>query len=212
MQPSEFETLTGQTDLDFPEYEAPPPDPAALVRAWLAAAERRGVREPRSMALATADSRGHASNRIVTITGVTGPGLVFASHSCSRKGRELAETGWASGLLYWRETGQQLILSGPVTPLPPAESEALWHGRAVALHPMSVASRQSEPLADPAALRTQATLLAEPETALPRPPRFTGYRLDPTVVEFWCASSDRMHRRLRYERQGPAWTVTRLQP
>ena len=102
-------------DLDFPEYDQPPAEPLELVRSWLVDAVERGVREPRALALATADARGLASNRIVVIISITDRGLVFASHSDSQKGREMAATGWASGLLYWRETGQQ------------SSSPARWH-------------------------------------------------------------------------------------
>ena len=85
---------------------------------------------------------------------------MFTSHSTSRKGRELSATGWASGVLYWRETGQQLILSGPVAQMSDAESDALWFGRPIPLHAMSAASRQSELLEDAAALRAEAERLS----------------------------------------------------
>ncbi|MFF4170106.1 phenazine biosynthesis FMN-dependent oxidase PhzG [Streptomyces sp. NPDC001744] len=209
---SRFESLSGDADLDFPEYDDPPADPMVLVRRWLAGAERRGVREPRSMALATATSGGRASNRIVTVIRETGDGLVFATHSTSRKGRELAETGWASGLLYWRETGRQISLSGPVTPLAPAESDALWAARPVPLHSMTVVSRQSDPLDDPEGMRAEAYRLLETGRALPRPDRFTGYLLAPAEAEFWSAASDRLHRRLAYTRHGARWRTARLQP
>lgn len=212
MDSSRFETLTGSVDLDFPEYDAPPPEPIGLVRSWLAAAVERQVREPLSLALATADLRGRASNRTVTVIAVADEGLVFATHSTSQKGRELAATGWASGLFYWRETAQQLILSGPVRRLPATESDAIWRARAEALHPMSVASRQSQRLADAPSLRTEASRLAAQGVPLARPDRFVGYRLEPSTVEFWCASSDRLHRRLRYDRTGPVWRTSRLQP
>ncbi len=212
MNSSRFETLTGAVDLDFPEYDAPPPEPIGLVRRWIAAAVEQHVREPLSLALATADARGRASNRTVTVTSVTGEGLVFATHSTSQKGRELAATRWASGLLYWRETAQQVILSGPVRLLPATESDAIWRARAEELHSMSVASRQSERLADAASLRAEAHRLASHGAPLARPDRFVGYRLEPSTVEFWCASSDRLHRRLRYDRTGSAWRTSHLQP
>jgi pyridoxamine 5'-phosphate oxidase len=209
---SRFESLTVEAELDFPEYGDPPAEPMPLVHQWIAEATARGVREPRALALATADSRGRASNRVVSVTDVTAHGLVFASHSTSQKGREIAATGWASGLLYWRETGRQLILSGPAARLSDAESDALWSGRPIPLHPMSVASRQSEPLPDAAALRAEADRLAAHGTPLPRPARFAGYQLTPVAVEFWCADADRLHLRLRYDRHGRDWHASRLQP
>ncbi len=212
MAASEFESLTGEVGLRFAEYQQPPSEPLSLVRGWLAEARGRGVREPAALALATADSLGRASNRTVAIIAVTDLGLVFTSHRCSQKGRELAATGWASGVLYWRETGQQIILSGPVVQLPDTESDALWAARPTPLHAMSAATRQSEPLEDVEALRAEAHRLELIGTPLPRPEFFAGYRLQPAVVEFWHASSDRLHRRLRYDREPRGWRTSRLQP
>ncbi|MBR7831902.1 phenazine biosynthesis FMN-dependent oxidase PhzG [Actinospica durhamensis] len=209
---SRFESLTGQVDLDFPEYDAPPPEPLGLLHSWLAAAAEAGVREPRALALATADARGHASNRIVAISAVTERGLLFLSHTTSLKGRQLAETGWASGLLYWRETGRQVIVSGPCRPVRAEEADRLWFARPIPMHAMSTASRQSDPLEDVEGLRTEANRLEDLGVALERPPRFTGYFLEPAQVEFWSAAADRLHRRLRYDLVDGRWQAGRLQP
>jgi pyridoxamine 5'-phosphate oxidase len=211
---SRFESITGPVDLDFPEYERPTGEPLALLRGWLAGATEQGVREPLAVALATADERGRPSSRIVSLIRVTGTGVVFATHRGSRKAREMAATGWASGLLYWRELGRQVTFAGPVEELSRAESEALWRARPVPLHAMSTASRQSEPLDDVAALRAEAGRLAALDRPLPRPDRYAGYLLRPAELEFWCASSDRLHRRLRYDALpgSPEWSVRRLQP
>ncbi|WP_426773436.1 pyridoxamine 5'-phosphate oxidase family protein, partial [Pseudomonas aeruginosa] len=45
-------------------------------------------------------------------------GVVFATHADSQKGRELAQNPWASGVLYWRESSQQIILNGRAERLP----------------------------------------------------------------------------------------------
>ncbi|MFE2933483.1 phenazine biosynthesis FMN-dependent oxidase PhzG [Streptomyces sp. NPDC059278] len=209
---SRFESLTGDVEVPFPEYENPPPEPLGLLGRWLDEARRTGVREPRSLALATADAHGRPSNRIVVISAFDDRGLVFASHSTSRKGRELAVNAWASGVLYWRETSQQIVLSGPVERLDDKESDALWAARPVPLHSMSAASRQSEPVHDLEVLRERARRLAEPGLPLPRPARFAGYVLRPADVEFWSARPDRLHHRLRYVRVGDGWQTSRLQP
>lgn len=200
--------------LELPEYDEPPPDPIALLRRWFDTAVAHGVREPGVVALATADTAGRPSNRMVQTIRITGLGLVFTSHANSQKGRDIAATGWASGVLYWRETSQQVILTGPVTELSGAESDALWAARPPSTHPMSVAARQSELLADEHALRAEAERLADSGEPLPRPAAWAGYQLTPSTVEFWQASPDRLHRRLRYERNGDGdgWTSQRLQP
>ncbi|WP_371565654.1 phenazine biosynthesis FMN-dependent oxidase PhzG [Streptomyces canus] len=195
------------------EFTTPPAEPMELLQAWFDSAVANAIREPGALALATVDARGHASNRIVQVLEVRSTGLVFASHSDSRKGRDLAETAWASGVFYWREAGRQLSVSGPTRPLPDEESEALWAARPVNTHPMSVAAHQSAPLLDEDALRKQARELGRDGSALPRPDRWLGYLLEPASVEFWQADpQDRLHLRLRYERDGSSWRTDRLQP
>jgi pyridoxamine-phosphate oxidase len=194
------------------EFDDPPADPIRLVRDWFDGAVAGGVREPGVVALATADVLGRTSNRMVQTIRITEHGLVFTSHAGSQKGRDIAGTRWASGVLYWRETAQQVVLTGPVEQLPDAESDALWAGRPAGTHPMSVASEQSAPLADEAALRAKAMQLADSGVSLPRPAAWVGYQLVPSTVEFWRGSPDRLHRRLRYHRNGNGWTSTRLQP
>jgi dihydrophenazinedicarboxylate synthase len=196
----------------LPEFDAPPPDPLGLFRDWFAAAVERGVREPGVVALATVDPNGHPTNRIVQTIRITDTGLVFTSHASSQKGRDMAATGRVSGVLYWRETQQQIVLTGPVEQLTDEECDALWFARPPSTHPMSVASRQSEPLADEEELRARALELAAAGTELPRPAAWVGYQIVPTSMEFWQGSPDRLHRRLRYDRTGDGWSTQRLQP
>ncbi|MEV0259718.1 oxidase, partial [Streptomyces sp. NPDC050732] len=65
------ETLTGTVEVDFPQFRTPPAEPMGLLADWLAAATERGVREPRALALATADERGRPSSRILAVNQVT---------------------------------------------------------------------------------------------------------------------------------------------
>ncbi|MBR8641435.1 phenazine biosynthesis FMN-dependent oxidase PhzG [Streptomyces tuirus] len=209
------ESLTGTVEVDFPEFLAPPPEPMGLLVSWLEAAVAHGVREPRALALATADAEGRSSSRIVAFTSVSDAGLVFTTHAGSQKGRELSENPWASGVLYWRETSQQITLAGPVRLLSEAEAETLWSSRPLFTHAMSHASRQSRPLDDLdqfADLRARALELGGLNRPLPRPESYVAYRLEPASVEFWANGTDRLHERLRYDRTDLGWEISRLQP
>ncbi|MET8983569.1 phenazine biosynthesis FMN-dependent oxidase PhzG [Streptomyces sp. NPDC004539] len=209
------QTLSGATDLDLPEFDTPPADPVPLLLGWLDSAVAREVREPYAAVLATADAEGRPSTRVLLVKDADASGLVFTSFTGSRKGRELAARPWASLTFYWRETLQQLTVSGPVEQVGAAESDALFARRPLAARATTSVSRQSRPLTDERALRERATSLVAAGTDVPRPGEWTGYRLIPTAVEFWYGSPDRLHRRLRYDRPGtrtPSWTHERLQP
>ncbi|KIF75065.1 phenazine biosynthesis protein [Streptomyces sp. 150FB] len=214
MNSTRSESLTGTVEVGFPQFRTPPPEPMGLLREWLDGAAHQEVREPCALALATSGADGRTSSRIVVLNKLTETGLLFATHSGSRKGTELAANPWASGVLYWRETSRQITVAGPVVRLRDAEADALWAARAVFTHAMSSASRQSEPLEDldqVAALRIRAGELGE-RGALPRPAGFAAYELRPERVEFWANGTDRLHERLYYERSGGNWSVGRLQP
>lgn len=201
--------MTGSTVSALPRVIM---DPIRLIKVWHDGALANDVKDPSVMALATADNGGRASNRIVRIVQFRNDGLVFTTHASSVKAQEIAQTGWSAGVFYWPELGQQVIVSGPTNPLPDAESDALWDARSYKTHPMSTVSRQSEPLADEAALRARAKALERLDQPLPRPTNFKGYLIALAAVEFWQTGRDRLHLRLRYTQTDTAWHAEQLQP
>lgn len=194
------------------EFRQPVADPVALLRDWLAAAGERGVREPGALALATVAADGTPSSRMIQTLRISDRGLVFTSHINSPKGRDIAATGRASGVLYWRETNQQVTMSGWIAQLPAEEADSFWRARPVSAHPMSVAAQQSEPLHDENALRATAERLGAAGQPLPRPETWVAYELVPETIEFWQSTPDRLYQRLRYDRSADGWTAVRLQP
>jgi len=205
-----IETLSGDRTLELPEFDDPPADPLPLLERWLRLADERGGREPRALALATADAEGRPSSRILLLKQVT-PALVFAGSYESRKGQELAANPRAAGTLYWRETLQQMTVEGPVRKLTEQESDAIFGERPPDAQATTVASSQGAPLEDPEALLQAADSLAGADS-LRRPARWGGWRLDPDLVEFWHGSPDRLHRRLLYVKGERGWEHQRLQP
>jgi pyridoxamine-phosphate oxidase len=206
-----IETLSGDPTLVLPEFDDPPKDPLPLLERWLRVAEEQGIREPRALALATADAEGRPSSRIILLKQLT-PALIFSGSYESRKGRELEVNPRAAGTLYWRETLQQVTVAGPVRMLDKAESDAIFSQRPEEARAAAIASRQGSPLNDPAALRRTANVLRLSGQPLSRPPRWGGFRLDPDQIEFWHGSPDRLHRRLLYLKRDDRWTHQRLQP
>jgi len=207
---SALESMTGKADVDFPEYEASPAEPIALAKKWFQEAIREQVREPRSMVLTTANRAGLMSSRVMAILAVLDHGVCFATHNCSRKIADARATGFACGHFYWKELGRQLSVSGKLVEQARVHAVEEWNRRPVGLHSMSTAARQSEPMVSRAELLAEARKLEG--VALPCPERFATYVLVPQAIEFWSSSSDRLHRRLRFERSNARWECTRLQP
>lgn len=210
---SSSNTLSGDESLHLPEFDTPPADPVALLGSWIAAADGV-VREPLAVTLATADSAGIPSTRIVLLKGVeeTG-GLVFTTHHASRKGRDLRSIPHAAINFYWRETMQQINVAGSVTRLDDAEADRLFSARPVAAQATTAASEQGAPLIDEQELHRRAEELARTDGSIARPDGWGGYRLHIERIEFWQGRSSRLHRRLSYTlADDGSWAAARLQP
>lgn len=208
---STFESTTGKVDLGFPEYDTPPTDPIALGQKWLQEAINEKVREPRAMVMATINSSKTMTSRVMAILEFANIGIVFATHSCSRKIKDAKDIPLACGHFYWRELSRQLSISGKIKQLNRERAVEEWNKRPIPLHSMSTVSHQSEPLLSYEELIAAARKL-EGFGALPCPDRFSVYVLEPQAIEFWASSSDRLHKRLRFERSQTEWRSIKLQP
>lgn len=205
-------SLSGDATLELPEFDRPPADPIALLDAWITTATAEGVREPRAVALATANAAGEVSIRTVILKQVDSSGILLAFSRTSRKGRDLADNPHAALNLYWRERLQQVSISGVIRRASDTESDAEFHARPRSAQATSAASHQSEPLVDLEALRRRATSLERQPGALPRPVDWCAWWLVPHTIEFWHGSTDRLHRRLLYSRAPAGWQAQLLQP
>ncbi len=188
------------------------PDPLRQFEAWFAEALEAGVEVPEAMALATATSAGRPSARMVLLKAADERGFAFHTNYESRKGDELAANPQAALLFHWRPLGRQVRVEGRVERVSPDESEAYFRTRPLGSRIAAWASPQSRPLSDRAELERLYEEAAErfPGDDVPRPPHWGGFRLVPDAYEFWQHAENRLHDRVRYERDGNGWRRERL--
>jgi pyridoxamine 5'-phosphate oxidase len=167
------------------------------------------------MTLATATKAGMPSARMVVLRGVDERGFVFYTDYRSAKSRELAENPNAALVFFWRELGQQIRISGTVCKVSREESERYFETRPVESRLATSASNQSEVIPNREVLEERFDALKREyrDREVPLPPDWGGFRLSPSVIEFWQGRTRRLHDRLRYTRQpNGEWCIERLAP
>jgi pyridoxamine 5'-phosphate oxidase len=182
---------------------------------WLKAAIAANHPEPTAMTLATATKDGVPAARIVLLKGLDERGLVFFTSYESDKGRELAENPRASACFFWVLLERQLRVSGGVTKVTRAESEAYFNTRPQESQLGAWASAQGAVLAGREALEANLAAARERfgEGEIPCPPQWGGYRVAVDSMELWQGRPGRLHDRLRYTRTGDSsWRIERLSP
>lgn len=190
-------------------------DPFALFDRWFAEARESEPNDPDAMAFASADGRGRPSVRMVLLRRAGPDGFAFFTNLDSRKARELAENPFGALSIHWKSLRRAVRAEGPVEPVSAAEADAYFAGRSRESRIGSWASDQSRPLASRETFeRRYAEMQARFDgEEVPRPPRWSGYRLVPDRIEFWSDRPHRLHeRRLFTRRPGGGFDEELLYP
>jgi pyridoxamine 5'-phosphate oxidase len=184
-----------------------PADPVDLFATWLDEAIAHDVPEPHAMTLSTVDAAGRPNARVLILKGIADGRWRFASSGLSVKGRELAGSAAAALTFYWPTRGRQIRIRGTALAADPDTSADDFLARSPAARAEALIARQSQPL------------VGELPDLDPPPPgliaeHWTVYELHADEIEFWQASVDRRHTRVRYTRAAGAttWSTQRLWP
>ncbi len=191
------------------------PDPIVQFEKWFEDAVKNKVNEPNVMHLSTADSDGKPSGRIMLLKGFNENGFVFYTNYDSRKGNELRVNSFASMTFLWLELYRQVRIEGKVKPLTSQESDEYFHSRPRGSQIGAFASSQSRILNSRAELEKAAEDIEVrfKDKEIPRPENWGGFCLVPESIEFWQGRANRLHDRIKYQReQNETWTIKRLYP
>jgi pyridoxamine 5'-phosphate oxidase len=189
-------------------------DPFALFDVWYAEAKAVEINDPDAMALATAAPDGHPSLRMVLLKGHAPDGFVFYTNADSRKGKELAANPRAALLFHWKSLRRQVRIEGPIEEVGAMEADAYFASRSRDSQLGAWASDQSRPLdsRDTFEARYDQVRTRFEGSDVPRPPRWTGFRIRPELIEFWTDRPHRLHERRLFTKTGSDWVEGLLYP
>ena len=192
-------------------------DALATFDELFAQARTAGEPDPTAMVVATAGLDARPSARTVLMKAHDARGFVFYTHLDGRKGRELQANPQAALLFHWPrvQEGVQVRIEGPVELVSDAEADAYFASRPRGSQVGAWASKQSETMETRQRFEER---IAEVEAEfqgrdIARPPRWSGLRVRPMVIEFWYARGHRLHERTVYESDvAGVWSKRMLYP
>lgn len=210
---ADLQTAYSGNSLDLSKLAS---DPIDQFNTWFEAALQFSERAlPNAMTLATANAKGVPSARIVLLKDVDGQGFIFFTNYKSRKGREIMENPHGALVFWWPALERQVRVQGTLKRISPEKSDRYFASRPRGSQFGAWASEQSSVISGREELIDRMERLEEKyrNKEVPRPPHWGGFRLRPFEIEFWQGGANRLHDRVRYQKNDTGtWKMERLAP
>ncbi len=190
-------------------------DPFELFDQWFKQAQASELNDPDAMALASVNSDGIPSVRIVLLKQWSKDGFVFFTNYSGRKSQELIATKKAAACLHWKSLRRQIRIVGEVDKISESNSDAYFATRARGSQIGAWASNQSQPLATRSELIKKVSdyEIEFADKAVPRPSYWGGFIIKPIEIEFWADGAFRLHDRFQLRQDtNKKWNAIRLYP
>ena len=190
-------------------------DPIQLFKTWMDEAKKTEPNDPNALSLATADKNGIPSVRIVLLKDFDQNGFTFYTNLDSQKSLDIESNPKAEMCFHWKSLQRQVRVFGSINKVKDEIADKYFSSRDYGSKIGAWASEQSKILQNRNELlkRIDGFKKTYPETKnVPRPENWSGWILEPTMIEFWLEGPNRIHERLRYYKELNNWIKRLLNP
>lgn len=190
-------------------------EPFALFESWLQNAVDAKLADPTAMTVATVDSQGQPSQRIVLLKDFNQAGFVFYTNTSSKKAQDLSQNNNVSLHFPWHMLDRQVKISGKAEQLSPVDVAKYFMSRPKPSQIAAWASAQSRPISSKQLLMEKfaEAKVKFAKREVPLPSFWGGYRVVPHEIEFWQGGEHRLHDRFVYSKTPNGhWQTERLMP
>lgn len=181
---------------------------------WMGQTIESNIPDPTAMTLATVDSDGQPSQRIVLLKHLDEKGFVFYTNYASTKAKDIAGNAKVSLHFPWHMMERQVKVLGLAQKIPVSESLQYFISRPRDSQIAAWASKQSHQISSREFLLTQYAAMKQKfkDGNVPLPDFWGGYRVVPTQFEFWQGGGSRLHDRFSYLKHDQKWAIEQLAP
>lgn len=190
-------------------------DPIEQFEKWFLEAVESKVPEANAMNLATINSKGKPSSRIVLLKGIEDRKFIFYTNYQSQKGRELEENAACALTFFWPELERQVRIEGNALRVDEKKSVSYFQSRPRGSQVGAWSSPQSTVIESREILEERRKKIEEKFeglSVLPKPNQWGGFEIDPTMIEFWQGRPSRLHDRIQFVKIDATWKIQRLAP
>ena len=206
---------SGQNSLGLDACFEDEQNPIVLFKKWFAVAEKSEINDPNALSLATSSSDGMPSVRMVLLKGLSEKGFVFYTNFNSKKGSDLKKNPKASMCFHWKSLRRQIRISGKTVVIDNKEADEYYNSRAYGSRIGAWASSQSQTMNNRNEFINKIKEFEKKypdQKNVPRPPHWSGWRVEPDTIEFWLEIKNRIHERLNYKKENGKWLREILYP
>ena len=190
-------------------------NPFVLFKHWMSEAEKKEINDPNAVALATVNETNQPDVRMVLLKEFNDNGFVFFTNLNSKKGSDLKKNPKASMCFHWKSLRRQIRISGNAVVIDDKEADDYYNSRAYGSRIGAWASSQSQIMNKRKEFLDKIKEYENKypdQNKVPRPPHWSGWRVEPENIEFWLEIKNRIHERLNYRKENGKWTKEILYP